>query len=74
MNAKNPSGLGIRKASRPGNSLPHQSWRAIAADQLEASISLLGEMIATFEAMNVALAEASDNLKVIDSNLKARRP
>ena len=70
MNAKNPSGLGIRKALRPEYSLVHQSWRGLAADELEASICLLGEMIATFENMNVALGEAGDNLKVIDSNLK----
>ena len=65
MNAKNPSGLGIRKASRPGNSLPGQSWRGLAADELEASICLLGDMIATFEKVSATLSSINDDLKQV---------
>ena len=46
-------------------SLVHQSWRAIAADELEASISLLGEMIATFAAMSTTLSSINDDLKQV---------
>lgn len=55
-------------------SLPHQSWRAIAADELEASISLLGEMIATFEKVSKILQEMDEGLRTVNSNLEARRP
>jgi hypothetical protein len=65
MNAKNPSGLGIRKPSKATHSLSRQSWRAIAADELEASISLLGEMIATFAAMSTTLSSINDDLKQV---------
>lgn len=61
---KRPEGRPPRSL-KSGYSLLGQSWRAIAADELEASISLLGEMIATFAAMSTTLSSINDDLKQV---------
>ncbi len=66
---KRPEGRPPRSL-KSEHSLPHQSWRAIAADQLEASIRVLGRMIATFAAIDRALAEVGSTIDAINDDLK----
>ena len=72
MNAKNPSGLGIRKRTNAHHSLP-VTWRGVAAEQIEASSKALGEIGETFAVMNVALGEIDADLHQIADNLHARQ-
>lgn len=67
---KRPEGRPPRSL-KSGNSLVHQSWRSIAADELEASNRLLGEMIATFEVLNDTAEGIGATLRSISSDLRA---
>ncbi|MHB1521169.1 MAG: hypothetical protein ACYCWN_07655 [Ferrimicrobium sp.] len=66
---KRPEGRPPRSL-KSGNSLVHQSWRSIAADQLEATNRALGEMIETFETLNTTAEEIGDGLKAINADLR----
>ena len=70
MNAKNPSGLGIRKRTNAHHSLSGTTWRSLAADELEATNRALGELIETFETLNETAAEINDGLKAINADLR----